>query len=258
MLPEHPEGVTIPESEQAFEQPLPHEPVRIPFWGYLDVALVLGIAFALIAAVLVPMALVAGKRGGLNTDSPALLLSSNVLMYAAVYASFWIVFRLRYERTVFASLGWRRTGWNYWLTVAGGVALAFAISALAALLHAPKVNSPLDKLTQSPLWLALFGVMAVTLAPLFEEMFFRGFLQPLLSRTFGIAIGIAATALCFGALHGPEYGGTWQYILAVSVVGVVLGIVRARANSLIPSTVTHACYNAAFIVALAITKTKNV
>jgi membrane protease YdiL (CAAX protease family) len=257
MLPEHPDGMATPESVEVVD-PAPETPVRVPFWGYLDVALVLGITFAVLAAVLVPMALIAGRRGGLNTDSPALLLSSNVLMYAAVYVAFWVVFRVRYDRSVFASLGWRRTRWNYWLTIVGGVLLAFAISGLAALLHTPKVNSPLDKLTESPQWLALFGAMAVTLAPLFEEMFFRGFLQPLLSRTFGIVIGIAVTAACFGALHGPEYSGAWQYIVAVFLVGVVLGIVRARANSLIPSTVTHACYNAAFIVALAITKTNNV
>jgi uncharacterized protein len=140
------------------------------------------------------------------------------------------------------------------ITALGGALLAFGISLLAFVLHTPQVPTPLDQFLKSPVNLALFGVLAVTLAPLFEELFFRGFLQPLLSRTFGVAAGILITSLVFGSLHAPEYAWAWQYVLAVSLAGVVFGWVRTRMNSIVPSTVMHASYNLVFVIALLISK----
>jgi membrane protease YdiL (CAAX protease family) len=93
--------------------------------------------------------------------------------------------------------------------------------------------------------------MALTFAPFFEELLFRGFLQPLFSRSLGVAGGIALTALLFGALHGPEYNFHWQYVAAISLVGAALGAVRYRTGSIITSSVMHACYNLVAVIALA-------
>jgi hypothetical protein len=98
--------------------------------------------------------------------------------------------------------------------------------------------------------MALLAITAVILAPLFEEMLFRGFLQPLLSRTFGIIAGVLITAVLFGSLHAFEYMKVWQYVAAVTVVGIVLGIVRVRTNSIIPGVVMHGCFNAVSVIAL--------
>ena len=41
--------------------------------------------------------------------------------------------------------------------------------------------------------------------------------------------GILLTASTFGCLHGPEYSWAWQYVVAVSLAGVVFGV-PAREN----------------------------
>ncbi len=246
-----PEETGISPSEPVIESGAP-PPVRDPFWGYMDLALVIGLSVAFLILLAIPAML--AFHGELPTESPALLLSSNVVLYLCLYAAFRIVFSMRYGKPVFESLGWRRSNANVWLMGIGGIVLAFAISGLASLAHTPKVPSPIDKLAGSPLYLALFGIMAVTLAPLFEEIFFRGFIQPLLSRTFGVIAGVLITAVLFGSLHGPEYAWAWQYAVAVSMVGAVLGWVRVRGNSTIPATIMHAFYNAAFVVAFAFSK----
>jgi uncharacterized protein len=227
---------------------------REPFWGYTDLLLVMGIIVASIALITLAGGVLIFLYPGLRNDPTPILLPVQVAFYGFIYLALYFTLKRRYGRPVFASLGWRRTRFNLGIAALGGAVLAFGISGLAALLHTPQVPSPLDRFLKSPVDLALFAALAVTLAPLFEELFFRGFLQPLLSRTFGMAAGILITALVFGLLHAPEYAWAWQYVVAVSLAGAVFGWVRARTNSIIPSTLMHACYNLVFVIALVFTK----
>ena len=247
-----PDEAQIAPAEPVAPPPLP--PAGEPFWGYTDLALFSGLLFASIAVIVVAVAFLLAFHPEWRTDQTPLLLPTQFALYALIYLSFRILFQVRYGKPVLKSLGWRASRFHLAVAAIGGVLLAFAVSGLASLLHTPKIDSPIEKLTNSPVSLAIFGVMAVTVAPLFEELLFRGFIQPLLSRTFGVVLGVVFTALLFGALHAPEYLWAWQYVAAVSLVGMVLGWSRARANSIIPSTVMHGSYNAIFVIALAITK----
>jgi len=228
----------------------PAVPSREPFWGYSDLALVLGLLFASIALIVLVCGVLVFAAPALRDDPTPLLLPTQFALYLFIYICFFLVFKFRYGKPVFASLGWRRTAIRPLLLVVAGAALAMAISALAAVIHTPKVKSPIDEITKTPLSLAVFAVMAVTIAPLFEELFFRGFIQPLLSRSFGVTAGVILTAVLFGALHAPEYSWAWQYALAVTIAGAVFGWIRARTQSIIPSTIMHGGYNLVFIVAL--------
>ncbi len=240
--------------EPVVSAPTPEMPVRVPFWSYLDLAMVIGLLLASVAIILAVVGALVFVYPSLKYNQGPLLLPTQFALYAFLYLSFRLVFGLKYGQPVFPSLGWRRSRFNLAIAAAGGVLLAFLVSALAYLIHTPKVPSPVESLMNSPALLAAFGVMAVTVAPLFEELLFRGFLQPLLSRTFGVGAGILMTALIFGSLHAPEYSFAWQYALAVSIVGAVLGWVRFASNSIIPSTVMHGFYNAVFVIALAASK----
>lgn len=226
-------------------------PAREPFWGYKDLALVLGLLVAFVVVIMAGVAVSALADPKLRTDQTPLIIPTQIALYAFIYLSFWLDFKTRYNRPVLSSLGWRPARINLIFCAIGGVALAFAISAVASVLHTPAVKSPFDQLTTSTASIVLFGIMAVVLGPFFEEMFFRGFIQPLLTRTFGTIAGILLTAALFGSLHAPEYSWAWQYALAVSLAGAVFGWLREKTNSIIPSTVMHACFNAVSFAALA-------
>jgi uncharacterized protein len=227
---------------------------REPFWGYTDLLLVVGLMAVSIALLLLGAGLFIALYPGLRNDPTPLALPVQVAFYIFIYLALYLTFRTRYGKPVLTSLGWRRTPLNLGIAALGGAVLALGISLLASVLHTPEVPTPLDQFLKSPINLALFGVLAVTLAPLFEELFFRGFLQPLLSRTFGVLTGILITSFVFGLLHAPEYAWAWQYVVAVSLAGIVFGWVRARMNSIVPSTVMHACYNTVFVIALIVSK----
>src|SRR5436305_13677540 len=53
------------------------------------------------------------------------------------------------------------------------------------------------------------------------ELFFRGFLYPVLARRLGVSTGVVLTALPFALIHEPEYKA-WGPGLIIFLVGVVL------------------------------------
>lgn len=240
--------------EPVAETPIAETPAREPFWGYTDLGLMIGFTAAAFLVIATVTALLIGVFPAAKKHLGLWGLLLQVIFYGLVYLGFRFTLGVRYGRPVLASLGWRRTHFSPFLAVGGGVGLAFLVALIAGLLHTPQVATPIDLFSGSSLTLALFAVFAAVIAPLTEELFFRGFLQPLFSRTFGTVTGIVITALIFGALHAPEYSWAWQYALAVAFAGAVFGWVRYRANSIIPSTIMHGCYNSVFLIAFLVSK----
>ncbi|HMK74323.1 MAG TPA: CPBP family intramembrane glutamic endopeptidase, partial [Myxococcaceae bacterium] len=88
--------------------------------------------------------------------------------------------------------------------------------------------------------LLLFAVPVLLLAPVGEELTFRGLLQPALSGWMRPAAAIAITSVAFGALH-------WVYgLMALLVVfyGAVLGWAMVVTGRLRAPIVLHAMINA--------------
>ncbi len=251
MLPDLPTPYNQPELEVSISPP------RRPFWRYTDLLLFIGLALAATAFATILAAGCMAVWPKLKADPSGLLLVLQLGLYLLFYVCFWLVFRIRYDQPVFRSLGWRASGFPLPLAVVIGPALAFFVSLIASQLHTPAIKTPFDTMVNSPPTFILFALTAIVAAPVFEELFFRGFLQPLLCRTFGVFTGILITAAIFGSAHGAEYKWTWQYILAVGIVGFVFGWVRERTDSIIPSTVMHGCYNAVFVGALYFSKHGN-
>jgi membrane protease YdiL (CAAX protease family) len=212
---------------------------RVPFWGYVDLLQLTVLTF-----------LVMLGASAVAYFFPKLILIIQLAAYVVIYLCFMALFKMKYDRDVFNSLGWRRTGYSLLAAALGGVLLAFGLAAVASLIHTPKVKTPFDDLVNTPVSFALLSIIAIFFAPLSEEMFFRGFCQPLLSRTLGVAAGVLVTALLFGFLHGAEYQWAWQYVAAITTVGIALGLVRAKTDSIIPGTVMHGCFNAVSVVGL--------
>ncbi len=86
-------------------------------------------------------------------------------------------------------------------------------------------------------------LVAVVLAPIAEEMFFRGLLQTLVRKYLGnpwLAVALASAA--FAAVHRPI-----QDIPAIFALSVVLGYNYERCGRLYASILLHALFNAANI-----------
>jgi len=94
-------------------------------------------------------------------------------------------------------------------------------------------------------WKLLIAVSAIALAPLAEELLFRGLLQSMLRRYLGkpwTAILIASA--CFAAVHIPSEP---QSVFALFALSVGLGYVYERSGRLVSPILTHAIFNAVML-----------
>jgi membrane protease YdiL (CAAX protease family) len=92
----------------------------------------------------------------------------------------------------------------------------------------------------------------VLLAPLVEETIFRGYIYPVIARSFGKVWGILATGALFGLLHASQLWGGWSQIALLVFVGIVLTLARAVSRSVMASFVMHTSYNSLQVIGLLI------
>jgi len=222
---------------------------RYPFWSYGDLLFLVGLALpCLVAAVILVRIATLLVPEDWNTPASA-ALAMQFILYGFWFACLWGLIRVRYGRPVGESLRWRwpRRGWLSYMLL--GFVLALAIGFLGALTRAPNVEMPMRDLLSDRSSLLLVGVFAVTLGPVCEELIFRGFLLPVLHRSFGPVLAVILSAIPFSLLHGPQYGWSWQHIILITVAACMFGVIRVRSNSTAAAALMHAGYNLTLFVA---------
>ena len=113
---------------------------------------------------------------------------------------------------------------------------------LVRLVGDPSGSNPLLELvlaSRDPLALALLAFTAVILAPLFEEIVFRGALLPVLARRLGSSWGVLLSALFFAMAHI-----SLGELAPLTVLGIGLAMVRLSSGRLLPSVLMHGLWNA--------------
>ena len=102
------------------------------------------------------------------------------------------------------------------------------------------------------------GVVVVSLivalgAPFFEELFFRGFLRTALQARFGPHGAVWLQAVFFGLAHTGEAGsalGNVSVVLAMFLVGVVLGYTAKLTGRLGAGMIAHGLFNLVAVVSV--------
>lgn len=88
-------------------------------------------------------------------------------------------------------------------------------------------------------------VLAVGIAPVLEEFFFRGFIQRALERRLGAAAGIGVAAAIFGAVHVLPWVFPLHFFL-----GLAFGYAVYATRSIWAGVILHAANNTVAIVGL--------
>ena len=215
----------------------------VPFWTYQDLIIFLGLA---LPCLLAGTMLVRGVMMvmGWSTPHRALeLLPGQFAGYAILFAALGVLFRVQYQRSLWRAMRLVRSPLPWITIVSLGFVLAICIAVLGALLHTPDGPNPMKDLLSDRTSLIFVSVAGSTLGPWFEEMAFRGLMQPLFIRSLGAAPGILLAGLGFGLLHLPQYGLSWRHALLITLAGASFGWMRHRTGSTAASTVMHSAYN---------------
>jgi len=179
---------------------------------------------------------------------PLVAFGSQMLAYVLTLG-FMFTTATRNSGTGFAAAvrwNWPRA-WGFYLLL--GVAFCIVLQLLANVLPMPH-QIEVDVFFQTPLRAWILSICGMSLVPLFEEMFFRGFLYPVLARRLGLILAVIFTAVPFILIHVPQledpkmpFAKSWGAILAIAIVGFAITIVRAVKKSVAAGVLMHMAYN---------------
>jgi uncharacterized protein len=263
----HPIERPIPQLELV--PPPPKPPRLIPNIGHVVVFLLLLIP-AFIGGYLIALfsiyAVHPHVRMILLTQEIARNVMYAISMQAASYAVLWalaaLVFSLWWDRSFAKGIHWNlSTAMRNALLLGGlGVISGLVITIAGNFLPMPKAPPILEDLTKSAAGAWTLLIFGVTLAPLTEELAFRGFLLPSLVNIFrwlerrgavseslvryaGVPLAVVLTSIPFALMHAQQVSDSWGPVLLIGCVSIILCIVRLRTDSVAAGVVVHMCYN---------------
>jgi CAAX protease family protein len=258
----------------SYAQPPVRRPVRIPNFGHL---LLLSLLILVAFSILV-IALALGSHFhlfGLRLSQKSATdlgfnLASEAILYLITFGLSLFVFPMVWNESLFAGLDWRG---NAALSKSGRLAwtasACFGLAILDQFLMPGPANAPIEKMISSPGAAWMMFAFGVTMAPFFEEMFFRGFLLPALCTACdwiaeklqhtlprpldasghpqwslpAMIIGSVLTSIPFAGLHVEQQGHSLGPFLLLIAISLILCTVRLKFRSLAASTLVHASYN---------------
>ena len=135
-----------------------------------------------------------------------------------------------------------------WLTLTGvllAAPMTLGVDVLEALFarHGTVVQ-PMVLQAQAPGVFLLTLLKSALLAPVLEELFFRGYLLHAMKR-FGEPRAAAVSALCFALVH---LGGTPCAWAMYAAMGLLLAALTLRTGSLLAPMLVHAVYNLTLVL----------
>jgi membrane protease YdiL (CAAX protease family) len=261
-------GAFLASGYQAIVRRATRDPSRYrgpsPFLVFAAVFAATNAAGALVALVVPDATLDIGARA---------LLSVGIVV--PLYALLVWLLVVREGALSWHEMGWPKVGWlasahlrsralvnlGYGVAVASPIVLVTVLfgGVLAALLRVtPPELIPIP--TTASDWL-LDIVVAAILAPIGEELFFRGFAQTAWTRDLGWRRALVRTAIFFALVHAISTGGSdFSEGLRLAVVTVLtrlpvafaLGWVFARTGSIVASIGLHAGFNGLMLLLAAL------
>lgn len=233
---------------------VPHSQVFFARWRFLHAGCVA--AVLVLASTLAPSVVGALDSGhalpealrGLSASLLALGLTSiPILLFAA-----------RLDPQGIPSLGLRTSGalracaaglLSYALLVPGlfGVSLLWPwlLERLGGHFEVQDIAVALGQLAGNERWAG--ALLAVLVLPFFEELVFRGFLQPLLVQNLGDRGGVFLASLIFAVLHGDSA------FLPILALALLLGSLMLRTQRLAACWLVHALHNGLALLLLGAT-----
>ena len=225
-----------PLNDPRFEAPRAE---RFPTWG--DMLAVVGIYLLATVATSVVMAIVAAVSGGAESlaermSSGPMSALSYALSMALTIVGVLIYRKLRRGKGKMFRLSMRGFNpmlilWGFVLVLITGIVIEPVLNLFPESFH-----KLLKQMGSNGGWSVL---MLAVLAPVLEEILFRGILLEAVREKYSSGRAIVVSALMFGVIHIIP-----QQVVNAFVIGLILGFIYVRTDSLWPVIIIHALNNA--------------
>ena len=93
------------------------------------------------------------------------------------------------------------------------------------------------------------AVFAVLVAPLLEEIAFRGLLYPAIRARYGPIVALVSTSALFGLAHV-----NLNAMIPLGILGLFLGVLVERTGSILPCVVAHFAFNALTVTQIVVAR----
>ena len=246
---------------------------RTPHLGHALLFFALTASIFVLCLILLALTVKGRVQSGGGLDI-AVSLGTEAATYVLTLVAAFRIFPLVWKRTFLQGMHWNglvaRRNWPR--LVMAGVVLSVLAQAAEHLVTEPK-KPEIEQFMKTPA--GAWGVMLLgtLLAPLIEEIAFRGFLLPALATAYdwlsldrtpaavqrwATTTGNSNPALIFAALfssllfaliHAPQLDYAWGAVSLLFGVSMVLAFVRVRTQSVACSTLVHLTYNLTIFLA---------
>lgn len=139
-------------------------------------------------------------------------------------------------RSAAPALALRGANWRY--AVFGAVGTLVLSVVVSQLGPEPEGMKQVMELAHNPRKLLPSFIVFALLAPLVEELVFRGLLYGWIESRWGSMVALVVSSLAFAGAHYEP-----AHIILVLPLGFLFGWLRRRTNSLVPSLVSHIVNN---------------
>jgi membrane protease YdiL (CAAX protease family) len=224
-------------------------------WGIPDALLcyVAGLVVAVVA-----LSIAAGFSGGSNgsgsnDQGAGELAAAFAGQYGGTAVALLIVSRRKGRGRLADDFGFRIRASDWWVLPAGAlleIGLAISLLPLQHLAGGKSQEVVNELHDASGAKLAVLAVGAGLVAPVVEELLFRGLLLRALLRRVPATAAVGISALTFALLHLVDPSiGTVVALPALAAVGVVSGVLAVRTGDLSRSILLHAGFNLVTVLA---------
>ncbi len=171
-----------------------------------------------------------------------------ITLIAAIlsFLTYWLLFAIK-KKDFFQNCGFKALSTkNSFLLTILGIALHFLVVLLYLIPSLARYSSQHDQLLRAimdnsdPLMILL---VAGIVAPILEEILFRGLILNELKKNLSLKVSIIIQAIIFGLIHGNLFQGIYAGIL-----GVILGLLYYNTGSLWAPIITHISFNSFSII----------
>lgn len=173
----------------------------------------------------------------------------SALLYSGLMV--FLIFQVTrvYPQGFWASVGFRKGKQSWFKALFVPFVVGIALAIFVAFLMMARQETPvtplsdaLDKTRSPSAFISFFGV-ALLIAPLLEELIFRGYFFAVISRFKNQTFAVISIAGIFTLLHVGQYWGDWLAIVIVMMLGFTLTVLRAYSGTTIASAIAHYTYN---------------